>query len=111
MTLPPTAEKRGRKEKFTNVHLPLGCQNNGAWRRIFIPTYLKYLASRDTEKDTWTINDGDAVPIQQKIWDFVYGESVPHIITVQGPVFALVSSHWHSFRFLITPFQDRSTCV
>jgi hypothetical protein len=95
-TTPPPTDKRvvtGRKEKFTNAHLPRGSQDNGAWRRIFIPTYLQYLASRDSEKDIWTINDDEAIPIQQKIWDFIYGESVPHIITVQGPVFALVSSH------------------
>jgi hypothetical protein len=84
----------GRKEKFTNAHLPSGSQDNGAWRRIFIPTYLQYLASRDSgsesDKDAWALNDDEAVSIQQKIWDFVYGNKVPHIITVQGPVFALV---------------------
>ena len=47
--------------------------------------------SRDSDDDTWTINDDKGVSIQQKIWDFVYGNKVPHIITVQGPVFALVS--------------------
>ena len=39
----------------------------------------------------WTINNDEGVLIQQKIWDFVYGNKLPHIITVQGPVFALVS--------------------
>lgn len=93
----------GRKEKFTNGHLPRGCQDNGAWRRIFIPTYLQYLASRDSDKDAWALNDDEAVSIQQKIWDFVYGDKVPHIITVKGPVFALVGVPIHlSSRILIT---------
>ena len=72
------------------MHLPPGCQDNGAWRRIFIPIYLQYLACRDSDKDTWAVNDDEAVPIQQEIWNFVYGNKVPHIITVQGPVFVLV---------------------
>ena len=76
----------GHKEKFTNAHLPLGCQDNGAWRRIVIPTYLQYLACRDTDKDVWTVDDDEAVSIQQEIWNFIYGDKVPHIVTVQGPV-------------------------
>ena len=91
-TTPPTKRvTAGRKEKYTNVHLLSGCQDYGAWCRIFIPTYLQFLASWDSDDDTWTINDDEGVSIQQKIWDFVYGNKVPHIITVQGPVFALIS--------------------
>ena len=78
-------------EKYTNAHLPSGCQDNGTWCHIFIPAYLQLLASQDSDDDTWTINDDEGVSIQQKIWDFVYGNKVPHITTVQGPVFALVS--------------------
>ena len=94
-TPPPSGSKHvavGRKEKFTNAHLPHGCQDNGAWRRIFVPTYLQYLASRNSDNDAWAINDEEAVSVQQKVWDFVYGDKVPHIVTVQGPVFALVGS-------------------
>ena len=91
----------GHKEKYTNAHLPVGCQTNGAWRRIFIPTYLQYLASRNSD-DAWVIPDDESVIIQQSIWNFVYGDKVPHIVTVvphivtvSGPVFALVK-HFHS---------------
>jgi hypothetical protein len=52
---------------------------------------LQYLANRDADNDAWAVKDDDGVSIQQKIWNFVYGDRVPHIITVQGPVFALVS--------------------
>ena len=81
----------GRRDKFTNAHLPPGCQDNGAWHHIFIPTYLQYLAGRDSDKDAWAVNDDEALSVQQRIWDFVYGDKVPHIITVEGPVFGLVS--------------------
>jgi hypothetical protein len=38
----------------------------------------------------WVIGDDEALSMQQKIWNFVYGDKIPHIITVQGPVFILV---------------------
>lgn len=79
----------GRKEKFTNANLPPGCQDNGAWRRIFLPTYLQYLGSRDA-KDPWNLEDHETVSVLQKIWDYTYGQKVPHKITVNGPVFSIV---------------------
>ena len=90
MPPPSNCVAAARKEKFTNVHLPPGCLDNGAWHRILIPTYLQYLACRDADDDAWAISDDKTVSVQQKIWDFVYGDKVPHIITVQGPVFSLV---------------------
>ena len=80
----------GRKEKVTNANLPAGCQDNGAWRRIFIPTYLQYLASRDVQ-DAWAVNDDEAVSAQQRIWDYTYGDKIPHKITTLDSVFAIVS--------------------
>ena len=113
-TTPPPSKRAaaGRKEKYTNAHLPPGCQDNGAWRRLFIPTYLQYLGSRDTDNDAWTVNDGEGVSIQQHIWNFIYGDKVPHIITVQGPVFALVSVHiLLQVILLIFYYPGRSTCL
>ena len=90
--------------KYTNANLPPGCQDNGIWRRIFIPTYLQYLACQDSNTDAWAVNNDEGVSIQQKIWDFVYGGKVPHIITVHGPIFALVGVHFFlpSTNILIT---------
>jgi hypothetical protein len=51
---------------------------------------LQYLASRDSDNAAWAITDEEGMSLQQTIWNFVYGSRVPHIITVQGPVFALV---------------------
>ena len=89
----PSAESRhvaaDHKEKYTNAQLPAGCQDNSAWCRLFIPTCLQYLASRDSD-NVWAINNDEAVSMQQNIWNFVYRKKIPHIITVQGPVFALI---------------------
>ena len=101
----------GRKEKYTNANLPSGCQDSGTWRRTFIPTYLQYLASRDSDTDAWAVNDDEGVSIQQKIWEFVYGDKIPHIITVQGPVFSLVSVHFFLPISTLTTYLSRSINV
>jgi hypothetical protein len=81
----------GHKEKFTNASLPLGCHDNAAWRRIFIPTYLQYLGSRSA-KDAWSIDDDEIILILQKIWDHTYGAKVTQKITTDGAVFFIVST-------------------
>ena len=86
----------GRKEKFTNVDLPTGSQDGGAWRRLFVPTYLQYLASRSEDvKDAWTIKDDEVVLNMQKIWDFTYGARIPYDVTVAGSVFFIVCIFMH----------------
>ena len=82
-------------KKFTNSELPSGAQDNGVWRQVFIPTYVQYLASRDSS-DAWTINDNDAIQLMQHIWEFIYGARVAYHIKSKGPVFFLVSPLSHS---------------
>jgi hypothetical protein len=89
----------GRKEKFTNASLPSGCHDNAAWRRIFIPTYLQYLGSRDV-KDAWSINDDEISLTLQKIWDYTYGAKVRQRIATDGAVFFIVSTLPSSFASL-----------
>ena len=88
----------GHKKKYTNINLPNGYQDNNAWRGIFIPTYLQYLATRDV-KDVWAISDKEAVSVLQKIWNYTYGNKITHTVTRKGPVFAVVSIS--SFIFLL----------
>ena len=111
--MPPPSKcvAAARKEKFTNVHLPPGCLDNGTWCRILIPTYLQYLACQDADDDAWAVSDDKDVSVQQKIWDYVYGDKALHIITVQGPVFSLVGFPiLLASSILITPLS-RSTNV
>lgn len=90
-TSPPPKCKTGRKDKFTNSDLPIGTLDAGAWRRIFIPSYLQYLSSREIE-DAWAIDDDEAASIMQKVWDYTYGARVCCKIAVVGPVFFIVST-------------------
>ena len=82
-------------KKYTNSDLPSGALDNGTWRQIFIPTYVRYLASRNSD-DTWNIGDDDAIQLMQQIWKFVYGSRVSYRIKIKGPVFFLVSVLSHS---------------
>ena len=55
--------------KWNNNDLPPGCNDNLEWRRVFVPTYLTFLAARP---DPWTIEDDAACQGLQKIWNTVY---------------------------------------
>ena len=77
-------------KKYTNSELPSGAQDNGVWRRVFIPTDVQYLANRNGD-NAWAIADNDAIQQMQEIWDFIYGARVPYRIKIRGPVFFLVS--------------------
>ena len=90
-------------KKYTNSDLPAGVLDNGIWRQVFIPTYVKYLASQNSN-DTWTISDNDAIELMQNIWKFIYGARVPYRIKTRGPVFFLVSA----FLILLCPVESQA---
>ena len=97
-------------KKFTNSELPSGAQDNGVWRQVFIPTYVQYLASRNSQ-DAWTITDDDAVALMQRIWNFIYGARVPYNIKTRGPVFFLVSDLFHISVSGLQLVLGKSTCM
>ena len=78
-------------KKYTNSEHPSGALDNGVWRQVFIPTYIQYLASQNSN-ETWTISDNDVIQLMQQIWNFIYGARVPYLINAKGPVFFLVSA-------------------
>ena len=82
-------------KKYTNSEFPAGALDNGVWWQIFIPTYIQYLASWNSN-DTWTISDNNAIQLIQQIWDFIYGARVEYHIKIRGPVFFLVSVFSHT---------------
>ena len=74
--------------KWTVADLPQGCNENNLFRKRFIPMYIKFLAQGG---DPWTVDDLMAVTAMQKIWNTVYGKTIPYKISSDGPVFAIVS--------------------
>jgi hypothetical protein len=77
-----------RGSKWQTVDLPLGCVEDGLWRKTFIPTYIAFISQQE---DPWTITDAVAKSAMQKIWDKIFGEDIPHKITTDGAVFSVVS--------------------
>jgi hypothetical protein len=82
------------RKAFKNGDLPSGCQTNDTWRRAFIPTYLWWVA---TQEDPWALDDEKALDAMQDIWNTIYDKNVTHTITLNDPVFAIVS---HSYLFV-----------
>ena len=91
----PLQKRTSGGKKYTNADLPPGALDNGVWRQVFIPTYVQYLASQDSN-DTWSISDNDAVQLMEKIWKFVYGHRVPYHVTINRLAFFLVSALPHT---------------
>lgn len=83
-----------KKEKFTNSDLPHGCQDEGLWRRVVIPTYLEIIGSRTT-KEAWILEVSDAEAILGQIWDYIYGARVPYTVRYDGAVYFIVSKYIH----------------
>jgi hypothetical protein len=75
--------------KWTNAHLPQGCQDVNRWRRVFVPTYIRFVASYD---NPWTVRDEDSVSAMQAIWNKVYGSKIEHEIVAQQAVHSVVRS-------------------
>jgi len=72
---------------FKNGDLPSGCQTNDAWRRAFIPSYLRWAG---VQEDSWTLNDEKALKAMQLIWNAIYEQKVQYTITLNDPVSSIV---------------------
>ena len=91
----PPAKKQGghgeggkRQRKFTNRDLPQGSHNDNDWRGKFIPTYEKWLGTRN---EPWIVDENENVAALQTIWNAVYLH-IDHIIDIDGPVYHIISS-------------------
>jgi len=85
--VPPEPPARKSGQKWTTQHLPPACHYEGRWRRVFIPTYMSFIAR---QQDAWTVDDSVAILAMRKIWKAVYGDTISYKITTDSPVFAVV---------------------
>jgi hypothetical protein len=89
----PEERKPPANKKFVNKQLPAGCEKGNRWRRVFIPTYISYVAGY---KDPWFVDDDDAVDAMQHIWDRVFSsDGIVHVVEVNDSVFSIVSTAVH----------------
>jgi hypothetical protein len=97
------------RAKFKNEDLPAGCQDEGRWHKIFIPTYIIYLSSY---KNGWVVGDMDAVNALQKNWKAVYRDEIPYTIEVNDAVHAIICSFfkWNHILLLIFLQAEQRAC-
>ena len=75
--------------KWTTKDLPAAAQINNRWRKVFVPTLIRYMGTRARP---WAWDDHSSVNSVQMIWDAVYGGRVQHVITFNDPVHFCVST-------------------
>jgi hypothetical protein len=83
----------GGSVRWNNSHLPPSSLSNNSWRRVFIPTFINFLA---TYTDPWVIEDAEAIKAMQKIWDHIYLNrpgfpDIPYAVVTNQAVFSVVS--------------------
>ncbi|KAH9023836.1 hypothetical protein EDB85DRAFT_300801 [Lactarius pseudohatsudake] len=72
-----------------NSCLPPGADTNNRFRRVFIPTYERWVGTR---ANPWLIPDHVAIPVLQTIWDAVYMEDgVEWTFKANDPLFDCVN--------------------
>ncbi|KAH9856104.1 hypothetical protein C2E23DRAFT_857148 [Lenzites betulinus] len=89
------SKKPASGKKWTTTDLPTGAQDNDRWSNLFIPTLLKYQGSRH---DPWSWDPNASAAVVQKIWDHVYGETLPHRVVVNDNVHKVATQRIYDWR-------------
>jgi hypothetical protein len=71
-------------------HLPGGPRAVARWSSVFVPTLISAIGDQD-EVWGWVESETTLCATMQDTWDVVY-EDIPHTVTIDGPVMAIVSS-------------------
>ena len=68
--------------------LPRGMDDNEEWRKMLIPTVYWHFGN---QRDIWIYDDDDLASDLRKIISAVYPSSFRKKVTVEGPIFCIVS--------------------
>jgi hypothetical protein len=80
--LDANSDKKG-KRRFTNASLPNGFHDKDRWWQGVIPTYLAWLGR---QKDSWIVDEDVEAAALQTICDGIYGQAIPCVVQVNGPI-------------------------
>ncbi|KAI0364596.1 hypothetical protein BV20DRAFT_983097 [Pilatotrama ljubarskyi] len=91
------SKAKGGKPRSTpkNSDIPAAAHEQNAWKAKFIPTFLKAIGTRS---DPWALNDREMIKLLQAIWDALYGDRLPYVITANDSVHALASQRMYEWR-------------
>jgi hypothetical protein len=67
--------------------LPYGSNKNQAWAKLVVPNFIRLIMAGD---HPWFISDETIISTLQKVWKFVYGQSIPFEIQKGTVPFELV---------------------
>jgi hypothetical protein len=70
--------------KKISAPLPEGAELFNRFRAVFIPTYERWVGM---QPNPWLIPDDDAVKALRAIWNTIYDNEVPWLVTVGDCVF------------------------
>jgi hypothetical protein len=90
------------RTKQTNGDLPEGCQTGSKWRRVFVPTYMHYVAGCS---NPWAVADDVAQDVLQIVWDEIYGGEIPHTVDMASSVLTVVGLPSFEMSFSNLHFQ------
>jgi hypothetical protein len=91
-------KKSSRLPRANNANLPDGAHDHDRFRRNFISTAVSLVASLG---NAWKVEDKVAVPKFQKIWDTIYGSTVPYTIEVNDAVYSVVRGNFPFYKVLL----------
>lgn len=85
---PPKAPAARGKKRWQMTDLPCGMNDKEAWRKVLIPTVYWYLGNK---RDVWIYDDDELASDLGRIISAVYPSSLRQEVTVEGPIFRIVS--------------------
>ncbi|KAI0352544.1 hypothetical protein OH77DRAFT_1513132 [Trametes cingulata] len=93
-----TSGSSTNKKKWTTADLPFGAQQDDRWTSRFVPTLLRYQGCR---YNPWSWLAESSVSVVQKIWDEVYGDSLPHDVQANDNVHKVATQRIYDWRSAI----------
>ena len=91
-----------RKQRPAVDRLPDGANDDDAWSRVVIPTFINLVISGDKP---WISSETEVAPLLQDVWDHTYGDRLPCTIKKSTIPFELV--HKSFLPFLALTFLCR----
>jgi hypothetical protein len=82
----PLIPSRRPRARWTTDDLPEGATDERRWRKVFVPTFIHYVAQQN---DPWGVRGELVKPALQIAWDNIYPH-IKHQVKSDGPVFHLV---------------------
>lgn len=76
-----------RKTRVTNNDLPVGAHDDNRFRRAYVPSNIWWMAF---QLDPFKAEVNPQVSFMRTSWEVIYGNTVPHKVQVNDPVFRLV---------------------